>query len=126
MYVIILYPLCPSSVINVVIYTPSLVWNLWFIYYLTDWNTVQLNLNFTHSCQYIRVLAYLLCVKLNNLMCTCTVVACNFGVCQWTHVMHKWCTSQTHTWFAKLHMWCRGTVDMHRQWNASVLQLGNF
>ena len=42
--------------------------------------TVQLNLNFTHLCQYMCVSAHLMCVKLKKIACTCTV-AHNFGMC---------------------------------------------
>ena len=42
-------------------------------------DTVQLNLNFTHTCRHTRVLARLMCVKLQKLACAHTV-ARNFGV----------------------------------------------
>ena len=41
--------------------------------------TVQLNLNFTHTCRYTRVLACLTHAKLQKLACACTV-AHNFGM----------------------------------------------
>ena len=41
--------------------------------------TVQLNLNFTHMCQYTHVFACLPHVKLKKMVCTSTV-ACNFGM----------------------------------------------
>ena len=44
--------------------------------------TVQLNLNFTHVCGYTRVLAHLICAKLQKLVCACTV-ACSFGMRTW-------------------------------------------
>ena len=44
--------------------------------------TVQLNLNFTHVCRYMRVLARLMHAKLQKLACAHTV-ACDFGVRMW-------------------------------------------
>ena len=44
------------------------------------YSTVQLNLNFTHTCRHTRVLARLTFVKLQKLACALTV-ASNFGVC---------------------------------------------
>ena len=41
--------------------------------------TVQLNLNFIHTCRHRRVLAHLTCSKLQKLVCTCTV-AHDFGL----------------------------------------------
>ena len=41
---------------------------------------VELNLNFTHACRHLHVMADLTCVKLQKLVCACTV-ACDFGVC---------------------------------------------
>ena len=40
---------------------------------------VQLNLNFTHVCKHTRVLASLMCAKLQKLAFACSV-ACDFGV----------------------------------------------
>ena len=50
---------------------------------------VQLNLNFTHACQYKHMPTCLLHVKLKNLACICTVVH-NFSVHTTTseHVQH--------------------------------------
>ena len=42
-------------------------------------NKVQLNLNFTHTCRYTRVLACLMRAKLQKLACAHTV-ARDFGV----------------------------------------------
>ena len=49
----------------------------------------QLNLNFTHTCQYMHVSTCLLHIKFKNLACTCTV-ARNFGVCMFAseHMGH--------------------------------------
>ena len=51
--------------------------------------TVQLNLNFTHRCRYIRLLACLMCAKLQKLACAYTV-AHDFGLCMWDikHTRH--------------------------------------
>ena len=43
-------------------------------------NTVQLNLNFTHACRYMSVLAHLTHAKVKKLACACTV-AHDFSVC---------------------------------------------
>ena len=50
---------------------------------------VQLNLNFTHTCRYMRVLAHLLHAKVKKLACASTV-ACDFGVHMWDskHTRH--------------------------------------
>ena len=61
-------------------------------------HTVQLNLNFTHTCRHTCVLARLTHEKLQKLACARTV-ACNFGVHTWDskHTQH---TRDTHHEFA--------------------------
>ena len=50
---------------------------------------VQLNLNFTHVCRHMRVLAHLTCAKLQKLTYACTI-ARDFDVCMWDskHTRH--------------------------------------
>ena len=50
-----------------------------------------------------------------NLVCTCTV-ACNFDVLMIAseHMQHTSdATSRAYTWFAILHVWYTGIVDMY-------------
>ena len=50
---------------------------------------VQLNLNFAHACRHTCVLAHLTRVKLQKLVCACTVER-NFGMHTWVskHMRH--------------------------------------
>ena len=48
---------------------------------------VQLNLNFTHACRHMCMLASLMCAKFQKLACAHSV-ACNFG-------MRRWATEHT-------------------------------
>ena len=54
-----------------------------------SYGTVQLNLNFTHACRYMRVFACLMHAKLQKLACAHTV-ACVFGMRTWDskHTQH--------------------------------------
>ena len=78
--------------------------------------TVQLNLNFTHACRYMRVLARLTHAKLQKLACACTV-ARGFGVRMQDskHATHERCMSRPRTWFATLHVWCNYRYSSSRQ-----------
>lgn len=40
---------------------------------------VQLNLKFTHACWHTHMLVHLICAKVQNLACACTVAG-NFGM----------------------------------------------
>ena len=57
--------------------------------------TVQLNLKFTHACRHTRVLARLTRVKLQKLVCACTV-ARSFGVRTRTSEHTKHMTNARH------------------------------
>ena len=80
-------------------------------------HTVQLTLNFMHTCQYIHVSAHLSCVKLNKLAYTCTVT-CSFGMCAIASE-YTWHTSDAHHRLAlglphyTYVVWCTGTVDTY-------------
>ena len=57
--------------------------------HVVPYGMVQLNLNFTHVCRYMRVLARLTRAKLQKLACACTV-AHDLGVHTWDskHTRH--------------------------------------
>ena len=71
---------------------------------------VTLNLNFTHACGYTCMPACLLHLKIQNLVCPCTV-ACNFGIrtrgSENTQHMH---VTSSHLICYITHVWCTGTV----------------
>ena len=72
-------------------------------------HTVQLNLNFTHTCRHICVLTCLMCEKRCKKLACASTVACNCGmytyVSQWTHATYKRCMLEARTWFTTLHVW---------------------
>ena len=92
-------------------------------------HTVQLNLNLTHVCWYTHVSERFPHAKLWSLACKHTV-ACNFAV-RVVASEHMWHMSDAYHELALdlphcIRMWCTGTVDAYRQWNALVMQLGKF
>ena len=72
--------------------------------------TVQLNLNFTHTCRYMRVLARLTHAKLQKNWCVhavfLAILACAHGIAN-THDTREMHVKQACTWFATLHVWCK-------------------
>ena len=74
----------------------------------------------THVSAHLPHLPY---VKLWNLPCKC-IIACKFVMGNtYSGSKHTWqtrdtwyerCTSQVHSWFAILHMWCTGTIPIDK------------